>query len=221
MRRRLVLGMKGTRNRAAQHPREKGPLAQGRECVNPSRSRGSLLPVSGPPPSLWVVSVVIYSSLPFILLLHLSVIYTYPQVYVPSAILSGALWAAVAPIALSRGHIHIKGGQGVSCVYLIRRWQLFLGLPPHHSPMASPYGLEPLLRSSSGCPRVTWRFFFPMILACRGRHSGFPSLVPGHFFLLGVGLGLEMEWAEASRTFWPHRYNLQNYLCSLLILIFF
>ena len=123
-------------------------------------------------PSLWVVSVVIYSFLPFILLLHLSVIHTYPQVYVPSAILSGALWAAVAPIALSRGHIHIKGGQGVSFVYLIRRWQLFLGLPPHHSPMASPYGLEPLLRSSSGCPRVTWRFFFPMILACRGRHSG-------------------------------------------------
>ena len=60
----------------------------------------------------------------------------------------------------------------ISCVYLIRRWQLFLGRPPHHSPMASPYGLEPLLRSSSGCPRVTWRFFFPMILACRGRHSG-------------------------------------------------
>ena len=172
MRRRFVLGMKGTRNRAAQRPREKGPLARGRECANPSRSRGSLLPVFRPPPSLWVVSVIIYSSLPFILLLHLSVIHTYPQVYVPSAILSGALWAAVAPIALSRGHIHIKGGQGVSCVYLIRRWQLFLGLPPHHSPMASPYGLEPLLRSSSGCPRVTWRFFFPMILACRGRHSG-------------------------------------------------
>ena len=27
---------------------------------------------------------------------------------------------------------------------------------------------------------------------------------PGHFFLLDVGLGLEMEWVEASRTFWPH-----------------
>ena len=89
-------------------------------------------------PHLWVVSVVCYSSLPFILLLHLSVIYTYPQVHVLSAILSGALWAAVAPIALSRGHIHIKGGQGVSCVYLIRRWRLLLGLSLPHSPMASP-----------------------------------------------------------------------------------
>ena len=36
MRRWLVLGMKGTQNWAAQRPREKGPLARGRECVNPS-----------------------------------------------------------------------------------------------------------------------------------------------------------------------------------------
>ena len=90
MRRRLVLGMKGTRNQAAQHPREKGPLTRGREYANPSRSRRSLPPVSGPP-LLWAVSLVIYSSLPFILLLHLSVIHAYPQVHVPSAILSGAL----------------------------------------------------------------------------------------------------------------------------------
>ena len=52
MRRRLVLGMKGTQNRVAQRPREKGPLARGRECANPSRSRRSLSPVSGPPPPL-------------------------------------------------------------------------------------------------------------------------------------------------------------------------
>ena len=51
MRRRLVLGMKGTQNRAAQRPREKGPLTRGWECANPSRSRRSLLPVSGPLPS--------------------------------------------------------------------------------------------------------------------------------------------------------------------------
>ena len=49
MKRRLVLGIKGTQNQAAQHPREKGPLARGREYANPSRSRRSLPPVSGPP----------------------------------------------------------------------------------------------------------------------------------------------------------------------------
>ena len=61
------------------------------------------------PPLLWVISVVIYPSLLFILLLYLSVIHVHTQVYIPSATLSGALWAAVAPITLSRGHIHING----------------------------------------------------------------------------------------------------------------
>ena len=48
IRRQFVLGMKGTQNRAAQRPREKGHLARGRECANPSRSRKSLPPVFGP-----------------------------------------------------------------------------------------------------------------------------------------------------------------------------
>ena len=61
------------------------------------------------PPPLCEISVVIYPSLLFIFLLHLLVIQVYPQVHVPSAILSGALWTAVALIILSRGHIHING----------------------------------------------------------------------------------------------------------------
>ena len=61
------------------------------------------------PPLLWVISVVIYSSLPFILLLHLSVIHVYHRVHVLSATFSNALWAAVVPTALSKGHIHING----------------------------------------------------------------------------------------------------------------
>ena len=52
MRRRLVLRMKGTQNRAAQRPREKGPLARGWECANPSWSCRTLLPISGPLPPL-------------------------------------------------------------------------------------------------------------------------------------------------------------------------
>ena len=35
--------------------------------------------------------------------------------------------------------------------------------------------------------------------------------IPKHFFLLGVGLGFKMEWAEASRTFWP--YNSPSKSC--------
>ena len=49
MRRRLVLGTKSTQNRAAQRPKERGPLARGRECANPSRSHRILLPISRPP----------------------------------------------------------------------------------------------------------------------------------------------------------------------------
>ena len=56
-----------------------------------------------------VASAVIYFSLLFILLLHLSIIHAYPQVHVLSAILSSILWAVVAPIVLYRGHIHING----------------------------------------------------------------------------------------------------------------
>ena len=52
MRRRLVLGMKGIQNQAAQRPREKGPLTRGWEYTNPSRSCRSLPLVSGPPISL-------------------------------------------------------------------------------------------------------------------------------------------------------------------------
>ena len=102
MRRRLVLGMKSTRNRVAQRPREKGPLARGRECANPSRSHRSLLPFSGPPcfwaslpflavPLLCKIYVVIYPPLLFILLLHLSVIHAHHRVHVLLAILSSAL----------------------------------------------------------------------------------------------------------------------------------
>ena len=127
MRRRLVLGMKGTQNRAAQSSQGEGtPRSRTGMRQPPLDHTGASLLFLGLPslfaPFLWVVFVVIYSSLPFILLLHLSVIHAYPQVYVPSAILSSALWAVVTPITLSRGHIHIKGGQGVSCAYLIRRW---------------------------------------------------------------------------------------------------
>ena len=42
MRRRLVLGVKNTQNRTAQRPREKGPLARGRESPTPLASQAPL-----------------------------------------------------------------------------------------------------------------------------------------------------------------------------------
>ena len=91
-----MLGVKNTQNRAAQRPKEKGPLTRGQESPTPLGHTGAsflslgLLLLLGRP-QIGVISVVIYSSLPFILLLHLLVIHAYPQVHVPSTILSGAL----------------------------------------------------------------------------------------------------------------------------------
>ena len=160
MRRRLVLGMKSIQNRAAQHPKEEGPTPL--DHIGASfLSLG--LPVSKPPspssPSPFLGGLCCYIFLssvhpPPTLVSHL-------YLSLSARPINHSFWRSVSccgphrPVQGSHPH---QWGQGVSYVYLIRRWQLFLGLPPHHSPMASPYGLESLLRSSSGCPRATWRF---------------------------------------------------------------
>ena len=76
----------------------------------PLASQGPLSFFPGPP-SFCEISVVIYPSPPFIFFLHLSVIHAHTRVHVPSATFSGALWAAVAPITLSRGHIYLYGAR--------------------------------------------------------------------------------------------------------------
>ena len=84
------------------------------------------------------IFIVIYPSLIFILLLHLSVIQAYPQVHVPSAILSGALWTAVAPIVLSRGHIHINGV--ILLFILLLHLSVIQAYPQVHAPMTILFG---------------------------------------------------------------------------------
>ena len=76
MRRRLGLGVKSTQNRAAQRPREKGPLARGQECANPSQSHRSLLHVSGLPSPSWSSPFFVRSLLLYILLFCSSSSYT-------------------------------------------------------------------------------------------------------------------------------------------------
>ena len=218
MRRRIVLGMEGTQNWAVQLSQGEGTLRLRTGVRQPPlyHAGASLLFLGLPPPffapPLWVVSVVIYSSLPFILLLHLLVLHAYSQVHVLSAILSDGLWATVASIVLSRGHIHIEGGQGVSCAHLIWRWQLLGAASP-----PIPLWLAHMAWNLFGDPRVdvlgrngsffSHDFCLPRTGSSSAvRFGNLDSLhfIAGHFFLFGVGLGFEMEWAEASRTFWPH-----------------
>ena len=83
MRRRLVLegekhiesGSPTSQKEGTPHPRTGIPNSF-RIPGAPLLSLGLLL--FGRHPTLWVISVVIYSSLPFILLLHLSIIHEYP-----------------------------------------------------------------------------------------------------------------------------------------------
>ena len=78
--------------------------------------------------------------------------------------------------------------------------------------MVGPLGLESPLGSSRGLPRATWwlplLWFWSVedrvVLGSIFCQSGFPSFVLGHFFLLGVGLGLDMKLAEVSRSLWSH-----------------
>ena len=104
-----------------------------------------------------------------------------------------------------------KWGQGVSCGYLIWRWQLLLELLFYHAPMAGPQGSKLPLECSRGLPLVAWRFPLPwfwsvedgVILGSISWQSRFPLFVLKHFFLLGMGLGLDMKWAGVPRSFGP------------------
>ena len=154
----------------------------------------------------------IYLCPSFILLLHLLVIHAHTWVHVPLATLSGVLVSCCGPHCTVQGSRPHKWGQGVNCGYLIRRWQFLLGLLFYHAPMVGPLGLESPLGSSRGLPRATWRlpllwFWFAkdrVVLGSIFWQSGFPLFVLGHFFLLDVGLGLDMKLAEVSRSLWSH-----------------
>ena len=77
--------------------------------------------------------------------------------------------------------------------------------------MAGPLGSELPLGCSRGLPLAAWRFPLTWFWSAEDRvvfssiswQSEFPLFVLGHFFLLGVGLGLNMRWAGVPRSFGP------------------
>ena len=146
---------------------------------------------------------------------------SHPCPYLSARPIGHFFWRSVSccgPHRTVQGSRPHKWGQGVSCRYSIRRWQLLLGLLFYHAPMADPLGSESPLGSSRGLPLAMWRlpllWFWSaedkVVLGSIFWQSGFTSFVLGHFFLLGVGLGLDMEWAEVSRSPWPHIRNIKK-----------
>ena len=160
---------------------------------------------------------------------------SHPCPYLSARPIDYSFWRSVSccgPHHTVQGSRPHKWGQGVSCGYLIRRWQLLLGLLFYHASMADPLGLESPLGSLRGLPLATWRFPLLWFWSAKDRvvldsiswQSRFPSFILGHFFLLGMGLEFDMKWVGVSRPFGLTTITLHyeiiypvNYLFILLI----
>ena len=135
------MGVKNTHNWAAQRPREKGPLARGRELPTLLASQEPLsflwafffFPV---PPALG--DLCCYISLSSV---HPPpTLVSHPCPYSSARTIDHSFWRSVSccgPYRTVQGSHPHQWGQGVSCGYLIQR-QLFLGLLFYHVPMTSP-----------------------------------------------------------------------------------
>ena len=147
---------------------------------------------------------------------------SHPCPYLSARPIGHSFWRFVSccgPQRIVQGSHPHKWGQGVSCEYLIRRWQLLLGLLFYHAPMAGPLGSKLPLGCSKGLPLAMWHFPLLWFWFAEDRvvHSniswqyGFPLFVLGHFFLLGIGLGLDMEWAGFYQILQPHNSPSKSY----------
>ena len=119
-----------------------------------------LLPGAPRPPlvgDLWC-----YISLP--LVHHLPTLVSHPCPYLSARPIDHSFWHSVSccdPNCTVQGSRPYKWGQGVSCGYLMRKWQLLLELLFYHALMAGPLGSELPLGCSRGLPLTTWRFPLP------------------------------------------------------------
>ena len=68
----------------------------------------------------------LYSSFQIILTLHLSFIWDFTWVFVPSTTSSSFLWVVITKVSLFRCFLHINTARKVVTVYLMRWQQLFL-----------------------------------------------------------------------------------------------
>ena len=123
MRRRLVFGVKNTQNRMAQHPKEKGRLARGRELPTPLTSQEPLSLVWAfwpPPPILGDLCCYI----PLSSVHPPPTLVSHPYPYSSARPIDYSFWRSVSccgpHCTVQRLHPH-QWGQGISCEYLIRR----------------------------------------------------------------------------------------------------
>ena len=203
----------------ALRPRGKGLLVRGYELP-------ALLASQEPPSSAPLLLRDLWCYISFSLVHHPPTLVSHPCPHLSARPIGYSFWRSVSccsPYRLVQGSHPHKWGQGVSCGYLIRRWQLLQRLLFHHAPMAGPLGSESPLGSSRRLPLATWclpLLWFRsaedmVVLGSISWQPGFPLFILGHFFLLSMGLGLDMKWAGIPKSFGP-TIAPQNHAARLL-----
>ena len=164
------------------------------------------------PPPLCGRSLILYIGLP---LVHpLPILISHPCPYLSACPIGHFFWHSVSccgPDSTVQRSCPHKWGQGVSCGYLIQKWQFLPEFLFYHAPMAGPLGSVLSLGCSRGLPLAVWCFPLPWFWSAEDRvvldsiswRSGFPLFVIEYFFLLDVGLELDMKWAAVFRSFGP------------------
>ena len=156
----------------AKNTESDGPTPQGERTPRPRMwiLNSFRFPGAFPPPpilgDLWCYI--------FFLLVHPPpTLVGHPCPYLSARPINHSFWCSVSccgPKRIVYGSRPHKWGQGVSCGYLILRWQLLLGLLFYHAPMVGPLGSELPLGCSRGLPLATWRFPLPYL---RSQATGF------------------------------------------------
>ena len=122
------------------------------------------------PPPLLVGDLWCYISL--LLVHHFPTLVSHPCPYLSACPIDHPFWCFMSycgPDSILQGSRPHKWGHGVSCGYLIRRWQLLLELLFYHVSTAGPLGSELPLGCSRGLPLAVWRFPLPWFWSAEDR----------------------------------------------------
>ena len=130
------------------------------------------------------------------------------------SLISHSFWRSTScgdPDNTVQGSYPHKWSQDVSCGYLMRRWQLILELLLHYTLMTVSLHLCIPLGRSGRLPLVACCFLLPwsrfaenkIVLSNVSWQLGPSSFILGHFFLLDMGLRLDMKWAGVAKFFGP------------------
>ena len=146
-----------------------GPTPRGKGLLIREYEFPPSLPSQAPPPPL-VRDLSYYISLP---LVHPPpTLVSHPCSYLSARPIGHSFWRSVSccgpdsTVQRSRPH---KWGQGVSCGYLIWRWQLLPKWLFYHAPMAGLPSSELPLGCSRGLPLAAWRFPLPWFWSAEDR----------------------------------------------------